>query len=147
MIRIARKNAGALPNLEFRQENAAELSAEDGSADMIVSAESMHHWRKPVAVLDEFHRVLRPGGRVWIFDGRDDFNEADQKEWFSGSPALLKTKPALALQRRILRTHGFTPSEWESLVPSLVGQSRFGEGRIETLGIYRHLELLRRESA
>jgi ubiquinone/menaquinone biosynthesis C-methylase UbiE len=147
MVRIARKNAGGLPNLEFRQENAAELSAEDGSADMVVSAESMHHWRKPVAVLDEFHRVLRPGGRVWIFDGRDDFSEADQKEWFSGSPALLKTRPALAIQRRILRTHGFTPSEWESLVPSLVGESRFGEGRIETLGIYRHLELVRRESA
>jgi ubiquinone/menaquinone biosynthesis C-methylase UbiE len=147
MVRIARRKAGPLSNLEFRQENAAELSAEDGSADMIVSSESMHHWRKPVAVLDEFHRVLRPGGRAWIFDGRDDFGEAEQKEWFSGGPSLLKTRPALALQRTILRTHGFTPSEWESLVPSLVEQSRFGEGRIALLGIYRHLELVRRESA
>jgi ubiquinone/menaquinone biosynthesis C-methylase UbiE len=147
MVRIARKNAGALSNLEFLQGNAAELFAEDGSADMIVSAESMHHWRQPVAVLDEFHRVLRPGGRAWIVDGRDDFSEADQKEWFSGSPSLLKTRPALAVQRKILRTHGFTPSEWESLVPSLVSQSRFGEGRIDILGIYRHLELVRRESA
>jgi len=147
MVRIARKNAGALSNLEFRQENAAELSAEDGSADMIVSSEAMHHWRKPVQVLDEFHRVLRPGGRAWIFDGRDDFSEADQKEWFSGAPALLKTKPALAVQKTILRTHGFTPSEWETLVPSLVEQSRFGEGRIEMLGIYRRLELVRTESA
>jgi ubiquinone/menaquinone biosynthesis C-methylase UbiE len=146
MVRIARQNAGALSNLEFRQENAAELSAEDGSADMIVSSESMHHWREPVAVLDEFHRVLRPGGRAWIFDGRDDFSEADQKEWFSGSPALLKTKPALAVQRTILRTHGFTPEEWESLVPSLAEQSRFRGGEIETLGIYRRLELVRGES-
>jgi ubiquinone/menaquinone biosynthesis C-methylase UbiE len=147
MVRIARKNAGALSNLEFRQENASQLSVEDGSADIIVSSESMHHWRQPVAVLDEFHRVLRSGGRAWIFDGRDDFGEADQKEWFSGSPALLKTRPALALQRTILRTHGFTPSEWESLVPSLVEQSRFGEGSIEVLGIYRKLELVRTESA
>ena len=147
MIRIARKNAGALSNLEFRQENAAELSAEDGAADMIVSSESMHHWRKPVAVLDEFHRVLRPGGRAWIVDGRDDFSEADQKAWFSESPFWLKTRPALALQRTILRTHGFISSEWESLIPSLVSQSRFGAGRIETLGIYRRLELVRTESA
>jgi ubiquinone/menaquinone biosynthesis C-methylase UbiE len=147
MVRIARGNAGALPNLEFRHENASKLSAEDGSADLIVSSEAMHHWRQPVAVLDEFYRVLRPGGRAWIFDGRDDFSEADQKEWFSGSPSLLKTRPALAVQRTILRTHGFTPSEWESLVPSLVEQSRFGEGRIDILGIYRHLELVRRESA
>jgi ubiquinone/menaquinone biosynthesis C-methylase UbiE len=147
MIRIARKNAGALSNLEFRQENAARLSAEDGSADMIVSSESMHHWRQPVAVLDEFHRVLRSGGRAWIFDGRDDFSERDQQEWFSELPSLLKTRPALVLQRTILRTHGFTPSEWESHVPSLVKQSRFGEGSIEALGIYRRLELVRRESA
>jgi ubiquinone/menaquinone biosynthesis C-methylase UbiE len=148
MVRIARGNAGeGLSNLEFRQENAAELSAEDGSADMVVSSESMHHWRQPVAVLDEFHRVLRPGGRAWIFDGRDDFGEAEQQEWFSDAPSLLKVKPALAVQRAILRTHGFTPSEWEIHVPSLVEQSRFGEGEIETLGIYRRLELVRRESA
>jgi ubiquinone/menaquinone biosynthesis C-methylase UbiE len=147
MVRIARKNAGALPNLEFRRENAARLSAEDGSADMIVSSESMHHWRDAVGVLDEFHRVLRPGGRAWIFDGRDDFDEADQKEWFSGGPSWLKTGTALAIQRTILRTHGFTPSEWEAMVPSLVQQSRFGEGRIDVLGIYRHLELERRESS
>jgi ubiquinone/menaquinone biosynthesis C-methylase UbiE len=146
MVRIARKNAGALSNLEFRQENAAQLSAEDGSADLIVSSEAMHHWRKPVAVLDEFHRVLRSGGRAWIFDGRDDFSEADQQEWFSQAPSLLKTRPALALQRAILRTHGFTPSEWESHVPALVEQSRFGEGSIEILGIYRRLELVRQES-
>ncbi len=147
MVRIARKNAGELPNLEFLQENAAQLSVEDGSADMIVSSESMHHWREPVAVLDEFHRVLRPGGRVWIVDGRDDFGEAEQKEWFSGGPFWLRLKPVLAIQRTILRTHGFTPSEWESLVPSLVAKSRFGEGRIEVLGIYRHLELVRQDSS
>jgi ubiquinone/menaquinone biosynthesis C-methylase UbiE len=147
MVRIARKNAGVLSNLEFRQENASRLSADDGSADMIVSSEAMHHWREPVQVLDEFHRVLRPGGRAWIFDGRDDFSEADQKEWFSGAPSLLKTRPALALQRTILRIHGFTPSEWKSLVPSLVEQSRFGKGNIEVLGIYRRLELVRTESA
>jgi SAM-dependent methyltransferase len=147
MVRIARRNAGAIPNLEFRQESGADLSAEEGSADLIVSSESMHHWREPVAVLDEFYRVLRPGGRAWIFDGRDDFGEAEQKEWFSGGPSWLKTRPALAVQRTILRTHGFTHEEWESLVPSLVKQSRFGEGQIEVLGIYRHLELVRRESA
>ena len=146
MVRIARKNAGALSNLEFRQENAAQLSAEDGAADLIVSSEAMHHWRQPVAVLDEFHRVLRSGGRAWIFDGRDDFSEADQKVWFSQAPSLLKTRAALAIQRTILRTHGFTPSEWESHVPALVEQSRFGEGSIEILGIYRRLELVRRES-
>jgi ubiquinone/menaquinone biosynthesis C-methylase UbiE len=146
MDRIARKNAGALSNHEFRQENAAQLSAQDGSADLIVSSEAMHHWRQPVAVLDEFHRVLRSGGRAWIFDGRDDFSEADQQEWFSQAPALLKTRPALALQRAILRIHGFTPSEWESHVPALVEQSRFGEGSIEVLGIYRRLELVRQES-
>lgn len=40
----------------------------DGSFDLIVSSLSLHHWDHPEAAVPELARVLRPGGRVYIYD-------------------------------------------------------------------------------
>jgi ubiquinone/menaquinone biosynthesis C-methylase UbiE len=42
----------------------------DDSFDAVVSTLSMHHWDDPAAGLAEVARVLRPGGRVLIWDFR-----------------------------------------------------------------------------
>jgi SAM-dependent methyltransferase len=142
MVRIARHNARAMTNVEVRNEHGAHLSAPDASVDMVVSAESMHHWREPVAVLDELHRVLRPGGRAWIFDGRDDFTASDLAGWTLAGDRS-PPRPAVAFMRRILHIHGFPPEMWETRIPELVRQSRFGSGTIEALGPYRRVVLAR----
>lgn len=146
MVQIAGRNAAALGNVEVRCENAAALSLADGTADMVVSAESMHHWRDPVAVLDELHRVLRAGGRAWIFDGRSDFT-GDELRCFT--PFGNRAPPAIvqAVMRRVLAIHGFSRDDWEGHVPDLVGRSRFGAGRVEPFGPYRRLELVKQATA
>lgn len=40
----------------------------DSSFDLIVSSLSLHHWDHPEAAVPELARVLRPGGRVYIYD-------------------------------------------------------------------------------
>jgi ubiquinone/menaquinone biosynthesis C-methylase UbiE len=40
----------------------------DGSFDLIVSSLSLHHWDHPENAVPELARVLRPGGRVHIYD-------------------------------------------------------------------------------
>ena len=40
----------------------------DRSFDLIVSSLSLHHWDHPEAAVPELARILRPGGRVYIYD-------------------------------------------------------------------------------
>jgi ubiquinone/menaquinone biosynthesis C-methylase UbiE len=50
--------------------DVASLPFPDGSFDLVVSSLSMHHWDHPEAAAPELARVLRPGGRIHIYDMR-----------------------------------------------------------------------------
>ncbi|MBO0867053.1 MAG: class I SAM-dependent methyltransferase [Micromonosporaceae bacterium] len=54
----ARAHVGDVTSLPF----------EDQSFDLIVSSISTHHWDDPEGAVPELARVLRPGGRVYIYD-------------------------------------------------------------------------------
>lgn len=67
----ARVGAATEGKVTTVQSDVRELELEDGSVDIILAAAVLHHlrgedeWR---AVFQKFHRWLRPGGAVWIFD-------------------------------------------------------------------------------
>jgi ubiquinone/menaquinone biosynthesis C-methylase UbiE len=48
--------------------DAARLPCAEDSFDLIVSSLSTHHWDDPAAAVPELNRVLRPGGRILIYD-------------------------------------------------------------------------------
>ena len=50
--------------------DAASLPFDDGVFDLVVSTLSMHHWTDAHAGIAEIGRVVRPGGRVLIWDLR-----------------------------------------------------------------------------
>ena len=51
-----------------RAGDVTRLPYPDSSFDLVVSSLSLHHWDHPEAAVPELARVLRPGGRVHIYD-------------------------------------------------------------------------------
>jgi ubiquinone/menaquinone biosynthesis C-methylase UbiE len=75
MVRLARKNAndyGLTDQTEYVLGSCLELPFPDGQFDAAFSSGSLHEWEDPVRALKETHRVLKPGGRLFINDMRRD---------------------------------------------------------------------------
>ena len=73
MIELARAHARSEQleeRVHFESGDVAHLPYPDQSFDVVVSTISMHHWHELEQPLRELYRVLRPGGRIWIYDFR-----------------------------------------------------------------------------
>lgn len=71
MLRIARREAARLPaparaRIVYVQADAAAVPADDASFDVVMTAFVVQQVADRMAVLREFHRILRPGGIVGI---------------------------------------------------------------------------------
>jgi ubiquinone/menaquinone biosynthesis C-methylase UbiE len=61
----------------FLRADAADLPLPDDSVDLVVCQAAFKNFGRPVAALDEMHRVLRPGGTAVIGDMNRDATAAD----------------------------------------------------------------------
>lgn len=85
------------------------LPLPDQSVDLVVSSFSMHHWADIDAAVPELARVLRPGGRLYVYDFRfapfqDLVAAARARDLFTGQPpqqTLVRT--GVLLFRRCVR--------------------------------------------
>jgi ubiquinone/menaquinone biosynthesis C-methylase UbiE len=88
--------------VQFDTGNVAHLPYPDQSFDVVVSTISMHHWDELEQPLRELYRVLRPGGRVWIYDFR--FVKPQAVEKAQALTPFVET----GLEHQLVRT-GFFP--------------------------------------
>ena len=69
MLEIAR---AALPNARFELADAARLDFPDASFDLVTCVTVLHLVPDATAAMREWHRVLRPGGRIVLATFADD---------------------------------------------------------------------------
>jgi SAM-dependent methyltransferase len=65
--------------LEYREGHAEATGLPDSCADAVLSAQAFH-WFAPAAALEEFHRILKPGGWVVLM-----WNERDASDPFTAA--------------------------------------------------------------
>ena len=101
MIRIAREQTRdhtCADRIRFLEGPAEKLPLESGSASVVLAINSLHHWARPDAGLDEVLRVLVPGGRFFIGD-----EETETGAWSHTEGDLSDA----GFIRRLVETHGF----------------------------------------
>lgn len=107
MLRLARALTRNRPGITWSHGAAEDLRLPDGSATVVWSLASVHHWQDVTAGLAEIQRVLSPGGRF------------------------------LAIERRVrpgatgLASHGWTDQQAESFAAQCRAAG-FNDVRIET---------------
>ena len=71
MVEAATRNLRAFgERASARTADVAALPFPDDSFDVVVSSFSLHHWDEPEAAVPELARVLKPGGRLYVYDFR-----------------------------------------------------------------------------
>ena len=141
MIAIARKHNRrryGLGNVEFRVMNANALAFEDCSLDMVISTGSFHHWKDAAKIFDQIYRCLKAGCEAWIYDG---LAEATDQDIDAGIARIGGFFPSRGLARRILRIHGFSQKEYDTVVKNTVAGTRFKTCLFEKCGIMMRMRL------
>src|SRR5882762_9864592 len=62
----AKKNG--LKNLEFRLGDLENPPIEPQSVDLVILSQALHHAAEPLRAIQSAHRILRPGGQLWLLD-------------------------------------------------------------------------------
>jgi ubiquinone/menaquinone biosynthesis C-methylase UbiE len=94
-----------LLNIVTRQGDVEALPFENASFDWVVTRYSAHHWPQPIAALDEFYRVLKPGGRFLL---------SDIVAW--EAPALDTFLQAIELVRDPSHVRDHTAKQWMAML-------------------------------
>lgn len=72
MIEKAKTNFGANENFHFIKANAESIPLDSDFFDVIICTNSFHHYLHPDQALNEFYRLLKKGGKVFLVDANCD---------------------------------------------------------------------------
>ena len=92
MIEFARAQDGA-DRVTFTVGDVARLPFPDATFDLIVSSLSQHHWADVPGGIRDLRRVLRTGGRLWIYDFRFALYRATRAAEQAFGPAAVRREP------------------------------------------------------
>ncbi len=145
LVDMARRLAGEeglAGRIDFRTGDAHELGLAQGGFDVVVMHTLMSHVADPATVLAEGRRLLRPGGRLVVFDG--DYASftittdapdggAETDRMLHG--ALFSQLRVMRMMPRLLAESGFGLQWSRAYVAADIGQAEFWAPTIASLPV------------
>ncbi|QVJ02387.1 methyltransferase domain-containing protein [Nocardiopsis eucommiae] len=114
--------AGVDDRAVFQHGDYASLDFPDGSFDAVLALETLQYANDLDQVLREFHRVLRPGGRLSFSDfSLESAHDPERIDTFAASLGL-SVLPTLDEWLRHLRDAGFEVEEYTQCGPRVFGR-------------------------
>lgn len=134
---IGERNKGTRLNVTLREMDTARIVYPDRTFHAAAAVSASQRWADPEATLAEVHRVLRPGGRFYVYEGDAELAELPPGWLRSPGPWVPQSALLAAFRQR-----GVDPQAWERLKEA-VRRSPFRGGEDGRHGPYRRLILTR----
>ena len=137
MLGYAQRNRGSSLNITFQNMDASQIIYPAHTFAAAAAIQAAHHWTQPGAILAEVHRVLKPGGRFYLYEADSELDQVPD-----GWVARRGLWPPHQLILWNWRRFGMNGTQWDEL-KAHVRESPFGGGKDGRHGFYRRLVLTR----
>lgn len=139
MIQLSETNKRGRLNITFRKMDGADIIYPAHTFDVVTALQVAHEWTDPAKILSEAHRVLKPGGRLYLYEA--DPEGEIPSDWIQRRGMW---PPDSALRKR-WTTQGMNQAQWDELKRK-VDASPFGHAYTdERHGFFRRLVCQRAE--
>ena len=107
MVQVATKNKGSRLNVTIREMDAHDIKFPEGTFDVVTAVQTAHHWADQGAVIGEVFRVLKPGGRFYLYEADREQDEIPEG-WIQRRSGWPPRSVVIAGWRRF----GMNENEW-----------------------------------
>lgn len=131
MIQLAEQNKAGRLNVTFRKMDGADIIYPVATFDTITAVQVAHHWTETARVLGECHRVLKPGGKLYVYEA--DPEGEIPSDWIQ----RVGVWPPDSVLRSRWKKNGMDAARWGKLLDEVRGSAFGGSVADERHGFYR----------
>jgi ubiquinone/menaquinone biosynthesis C-methylase UbiE len=128
LLETCREIAAGDARCEFAQGSATQLPLADGSVDVATTRSVLIYVAEKERAVAELHRVLRPGGRLSLFEPINSFAYPQPRGRFGWEAYMDSSPNPLAQTLREAVTDALTPEEAERFLAHLRAELEAGRG-------------------